>query len=164
MVNQSVERAFALFGLTRACRPGELRRSYARLAREWHPDRRAGSPEMQSESTARMAEINSAYGIARQHLKRQRATRGVATPQQQADAGGARSQANWVRAPWMRGPWLFEREAALFPKLAVVVVMMWSVGELAGRFLPPEWHLWVAGGTVAAIAVGATVVWSAARE
>lgn len=161
---RSLTRAFALFGLTSACRPGELRRSYARLAREWHPDRHAVSPEMLSESTARMAELNCAYGVARQHLKRVGSTRGAATAKQQADARGSRSQANWGRTPRMRPPWLFEREAALIPRLAVVVLLTWSVGELARRALPSEWQIWVVGGTVAAIAVGATVVWIVARD
>jgi DnaJ-class molecular chaperone len=52
-----MEKALRVLGLPPGAQPGEIRNAYRRLAFEYHPDRHAGQPEMES----RFKEIGEAY-------------------------------------------------------------------------------------------------------
>ena len=58
--------AYAVLGVEHSATPDVLRRAYKQLAREHHPDRHAAGSPQQERATARMAEINAAYQLARE--------------------------------------------------------------------------------------------------
>ena len=160
----SVEQAFALFGLSSTCRLSELRRRYRKLARRWHPDRCAGSPQLRNEATIRMAEMNAAYRVAEQHLRRGPFIRRSVADMQAREATATGHSSFVTRTPWFRAPWISEREAGLCTKLLVVVLLVTSVGEIARRLLPPEWELRLSGATVASIVLATGILWRRKKE
>jgi curved DNA-binding protein CbpA len=58
-----LERAYARLGLRRGCSAAELKKTYRRLVRRWHPDLYANDPLAQAEATERMREINDAFRL-----------------------------------------------------------------------------------------------------
>ena len=160
----SAEQAFALFGLTSGCRARELRRRYATLARQWHPDRKSNSPELLREATARMAEINAAYRVAQEYLRPTKSGRRASRQMQPSDTSRANPPTGWSRVPWGRASLAFEREAAIVRRLLVVVLLVWPIGEVAHRIVPAGWQVWVSGSMVAGIVVGSLVAWNRDAE
>ena len=156
----SAEQAFALFGLTSGCRVRELRRRYAKLARQWHPDRNSTSPELLREATGRMAEINAAYRVARRYLRQTKSGRGASIGIQPSDKSGVTPQRSVSRMPWGTQSLAFEREAAIVRRLLVVVLLVWPIGEVVRRIVPAGWQVWVSGAMVAGIVVGSFVAWN----
>jgi DnaJ-like protein len=162
-VELSVERAFSMFGLTATCRPGELRRRYNALAREWHPDRRLEPPEVRAEATARMAEINAAYRVARQYLRRMRAAgssarRPTSGPSEVRSAGVRDPWRSWRREPWVHASATSDRLAARTGKALVAAAFVVAAGEIARRALPNEWDLYVMLATVTGVTAWTVVV------
>jgi hypothetical protein len=156
----SADQAFAIFGLTRSCRARELRRRYAELARLWHPDRHSRWPELLREATERMGEINAAYRIARQFLRKPTAEQGVSSPMRPSDTSEAKPPTHWSREPWGHMSSAFEREASIVRRLLVVVLLVWPIGEVVRRLVPASWQVWVSGRMVVGIVVGSVVVWN----
>jgi preprotein translocase subunit Sec63 len=58
--------AYAVLGVEHSATPEVIRRAYKQRAREHHPDRQAGGSAQQERATAKMAEINAAYQLARE--------------------------------------------------------------------------------------------------
>jgi DnaJ domain len=56
-------RAYAILGLEKGCAPDQLKATYRRLVKRWHPDRFAADPAGQAEASARLREINGAFRI-----------------------------------------------------------------------------------------------------
>jgi len=56
-------RAYAILGLQPGCSPEDLRATYRKLVKRWHPDRFTADPAGQAEATARLREINGALRI-----------------------------------------------------------------------------------------------------
>jgi DnaJ-like protein len=56
-------RAYAILGLARGCSPEDLRATYRKLVKRWHPDRYTADPAGQAEASARLREINGALRI-----------------------------------------------------------------------------------------------------
>jgi hypothetical protein len=160
----SAEQAFAVFGLTSGCRARELRRRYAKLARLWHPHRYSTSPELLREATERMAEINAAYRIARQYLRRPAARQSASRPMQPSNTGNAEPPTRWSRVPWGHQSHSFEREANIVRRLLVVVLLVWPIGEVVRRILPAGWQVWVSSAMVAGIVIGSVMLWNRDTE
>ena len=55
--------ALALFGLTRAATPTEIKGAYRTLAKVWHPDRFPGDENLRRKAEEKLKEINSAYQL-----------------------------------------------------------------------------------------------------
>jgi DnaJ domain len=55
--------ALALFGLTRAATPTEIKDAYRVLAKVWHPDRFQGDEDLRRKAEEKLKEINSAYQL-----------------------------------------------------------------------------------------------------
>jgi hypothetical protein len=165
----SVERAFAVLGLSSTCQLRELRRRYKALAREWHPDRSSGPPESRKEATVKMAEINDAYRVARQHLRRMKVARtrpvgpGEAVPMRRYESNVTNLWQSWRQAPWLR-PSRFERHTRVMPRLIGMVVFVASAGELARRALPAPWELTVSLATAPVIGAGSLFLLLERRE
>jgi hypothetical protein len=75
-------RAYAILGLEKGCAPDQLKATYRRLVKRWHPDRFAADPAGQAEASARLREINGAFRIVAEDLGAIRAGGGprVGTP------------------------------------------------------------------------------------
>jgi hypothetical protein len=156
-VERSVEEAFAILGVTSDCTRRQLRRRYVALAHRFHPDR-MNTKDSIRRATVRMAEINAAYRVAREHLRGHgnptRPTRPAAQrgSMGSAGAGYVRSWSIWEHE---RGTheWRGQRAAhglAIAAAVAATAVVLASV-------LPSSWtaYIWLS----AAIAAGiATVV------
>src|SRR5690349_21146302 len=56
-----LDRCCALLGVTSEASDEEIKRTYHKLVREWHPDRHQGDPGRQSQAEVRIKEINLAY-------------------------------------------------------------------------------------------------------
>ena len=159
ILQTSVERAFAVLGLSSTCRLRDLRHRYKALAREWHPDHSSGTPESRKEATVRMAEINDAYRVARQHLRRMRVARtppvspGEAAPMRRYEPNSTNLWQSWRHAPWLR-PSQFERYTRVMPRLIAMVVFVAAIGEIARRALPTPWELRVSLATAAVVGGG----------
>ena len=61
-------RAYAILGLEKGCAPDQLKATYRRLVKRWHPDRFAADPAGQAEASARLREINGAFRIVAEDL------------------------------------------------------------------------------------------------
>jgi hypothetical protein len=55
--------ALALFGLTRAATPTEIKDAYRVLAKVWHPDRFQSDEDLRQKAEEKLKEINSAYQL-----------------------------------------------------------------------------------------------------
>jgi hypothetical protein len=74
-------RAYAILGLERGCPPENLKATYRKLVKRWHPDRFAADPAGQAEASARLREINGAFRIVAEDLGAIRAGgAGMGTP------------------------------------------------------------------------------------
>ena len=74
-------RAYAILGLEKGCAPDQLKATYRRLVKRWHPDRFAADPAGQAEASARLREINGAFRIVAEDLgARRRGGSPVGTP------------------------------------------------------------------------------------
>jgi hypothetical protein len=68
-----MRRAYATLGLEPGASPGEIRKKFKSLVKQWHPDRFLADPVGQAEATARMRMINAAYRTLRDaHIGRAR--------------------------------------------------------------------------------------------
>jgi DnaJ domain len=56
-----LRRARAVLGLESGSTLAQARRRYLQLAKQWHPDRHAGDPRLQSEALDYMRMVNAAY-------------------------------------------------------------------------------------------------------
>jgi hypothetical protein len=137
----------------------EVRQRYAKLARQWHPDHHSTSPELLREATERMAEINAAYRIARQYLRRPATRRSTARSTEPGNTSSVQSSRRWSRVPWGNQSLAFEREARIVCRLLVVVLLVWPGGELVRRIVPVNWQVWVSIAMAAGVVVGSIVVW-----
>jgi hypothetical protein len=61
-------RAYAILGLEKGCAPDQLKATYRRLVKRWHPDRFAADPAGQAEASDRLREINGAFRIVAEDL------------------------------------------------------------------------------------------------
>ena len=59
--------AFERLGLPYGTPWEEVKKTYRRLMREWHPDKHGESPEAEAQATRRTQEITSAYELIAQH-------------------------------------------------------------------------------------------------
>ena len=65
----------------------QVRRSYYRLAKTWHPDRHFNDPSGKARATERMGELNEAYSTIRDAALRRLSTQGTAgSPQTPAES------------------------------------------------------------------------------
>ena len=85
---------YRILGVPRDASGADLKRRWRELAREHHPDRAPGDQPQQERLTSLMAEINAAYDVLRDPVRR---ARHDATPQ-------ARQAWEQERAEWQRSP------------------------------------------------------------
>lgn len=165
-MESSVEQAFSILGLTTASTLRDLRRRYASLARQWHPDRVGSTPQLAKEATVRMAEINAAYQVAREHLRRQKTpSRGptaAAAGRRPTGSAGVGYVRPW--SIWEHEPGTHEWRGLCAVKGLAMAVAIAGTAEALSRALPSEWSTYVWLVAVMAIAVGAIHLLRQARE
>jgi hypothetical protein len=73
--------AYATLGLRRGCTPSDLKKTYRKLVKRWHPDRHAADAAGQAEAGLRMRDINRAFQLVADDLAApRRAVAPVAAP------------------------------------------------------------------------------------
>jgi hypothetical protein len=108
-----------------------------------------------------MAELNAAYRVAREHLRRTRASSGGRRSESTPPTAPETRVEGWRSAwaiPRVRPPAFDERLGSTVGRILLTTALAASAGEIARRIVPAEWDLAVSLTTAAAIALSAAIV------
>jgi hypothetical protein len=125
--------AYATLGLRRGCTPSDVKKTYRKLVKRWHPDRHAADAAGQAEAELRMRDINRAFRLVADDIAGPRRGSTPVTPPTRGPAAEAvPRRAVDPERPFSRRE-IEEMVAALGNVSPVDVVFEWI--DLAGPFV-----------------------------